>query len=358
MAAQPDRTQYSTLAVVPDASLAEQLPRIEPAAAQAINTFLDVRPRCSFCVNQHTFELSWQASLPLASAIVAEISCGARRIVIALDGLAAIDPLLVGAPFSSLPGPLRNLVFHHRFAAFLSALPPSIAASAELRSVRWEAAEQPSWTCALGFVLRRMPEGPETRGLLGTDAPATLLWLHEQLPAVKRVNDGVQSHLPAPLTIVLGLSTIEAAQLRSLECADVVWIENATFARKGLKVQLHTDRSDRAWQALLTQTALLITGSCEPGTSNESKIGGPSMSAEPATLEVAVVFDLGALQVPVAEIERMQPGKTFELPPEVAEATVNLRVAGKCVAQGTLVAIGKRLGVRIRQVSLKPPASA
>jgi flagellar motor switch/type III secretory pathway protein FliN len=42
----------------------------------------------------------------------------------------------------------------------------------------------------------------------------------------------------------------------------------------------------------------------------------------------------------------------------VATATVSLRVADRCIAEGTLIAIGNRLGVRIGTVLAQREAGA
>ena len=80
------------------------------------------------------------------------------------------------------------------------------------------------------------------------------------------------------------------------------------------------------------------------------------MNATTATLEIPVTFDLGELNVAVDALEHIQPGRLFELPQEVADAIVNLRVSGQLVARGKLVVIGRRIGVRVSDVRLSPDA--
>lgn len=72
--------------------------------------------------------------------------------------------------------------------------------------------------------------------------------------------------------------------------------------------------------------------------------------------EVPVTFDLGELALPLTQIERLQPGALLQLPQDVSDATIQLRVGDSLVAQGVLVAIGKRIGVRITRVYLEESA--
>ena len=82
------------------------------------------------------------------------------------------------------------------------------------------------------------------------------------------------------------------------------------------------------------------------------------MDAQRWQMEVPVTFDLGELHLQVADLERLQPGHIIELPQDVSTATVSLRVADRCIAEGTLIAVGKRLGVRIGTVIAQPAAGA
>lgn len=75
------------------------------------------------------------------------------------------------------------------------------------------------------------------------------------------------------------------------------------------------------------------------------------MQIEIEQLELPITFDLGELSFPISDIELLAPDYVFELPTEAADAIVNLRVHGKLIAQGNLVTVGRRLAVRLTQVS-------
>lgn len=82
------------------------------------------------------------------------------------------------------------------------------------------------------------------------------------------------------------------------------------------------------------------------------------MNDESPALDIPVTFDLGEVAVALRDLERIQPGYLFELPQDAVHATVNLRVSGTLVAEGRLVAIGKRLGVRIALVRTRSVTGA
>jgi type III secretion system YscQ/HrcQ family protein len=63
-------------------------------------------------------------------------------------------------------------------------------------------------------------------------------------------------------------------------------------------------------------------------------------------LPVEVTFDLGSKTFPLAEVNHLAPGFTFELDRSL-ESPVDIRVNGTKIASGELVAIDDRLGVRI-----------
>ena len=81
------------------------------------------------------------------------------------------------------------------------------------------------------------------------------------------------------------------------------------------------------------------------------------MEAQRWQLEVPVTFDLGELHLKTSDLELLQPGHIIELQQDVATAAVSLRVGECVVARGTLVAIGKKLGVRIGTIVASPEAT-
>ena len=62
-------------------------------------------------------------------------------------------------------------------------------------------------------------------------------------------------------------------------------------------------------------------------------------------LPVRLVFELGRLSLPLAELEAIGPGYVFELGRDMRQS-VDIVSAGRRIGQGEIVAIGDALGVR------------
>ncbi len=67
-------------------------------------------------------------------------------------------------------------------------------------------------------------------------------------------------------------------------------------------------------------------------------------------LPLSVEVIVGATELKLAELFAMAPGAVLALDREV-DGPLELRVRGKTVAQGVLVAVGDRFGVRITEVT-------
>jgi flagellar motor switch protein FliN/FliY len=64
---------------------------------------------------------------------------------------------------------------------------------------------------------------------------------------------------------------------------------------------------------------------------------------------IAVVARLGQVEIPVRDLLQMGPGSVIQLDKEVGEP-VDLFLRGTRFANGTLVVVGDRLGVRIKEI--------
>jgi len=267
-----------------------------------------------------------------------------------------------------MPNALRGLAVQRFMARILSYAPSALANTLEVRAILWDGRGLPDWRCRLPFLLRRR-DGTQLTGTLLFESAATLQWLDGVLP-VDATSNAKRLRLATVLRLSLGESKVSSAALQSLEQGDVVWIESASITREGVAIDLTAPAASRSWRCRVRRESLRIVSAAEAGTSAKPKSSAPlqastvsgagvsPMDAQRWQLEVPVTFDLGELQLQVADLERLQPGHIIELPQDVATATVSLRVADRCIAEGTLIAVGKRLGVRIGTVIAEPAAGA
>jgi type III secretion protein Q len=351
-------------------SVSPYLRHIDPASRDSINSWLASHDIVRFRVDNREFELVWSEPFADGLQVGLALAFGGRELLLALDGFAAVDPLLVGEPFANMPVSLRDFIVARVMAQFLALLPAGLADAIDLRAVHWNTSTFPRRDCVVGFTLARFPEGPQTQGILAADCPATLDWLSRQLPAVELHTTGRLSGLPMMMPIFLGTTLLSPAAIRGVEPGDVVWIETGHHRRDGIAATLASPAGVPQWNCRIKRGGLVVVEPCARsaslmaaaspvslgagygGTGVETPFpsSGETMNETRAALEIPVTFDLGQLTVPLRDLEALHPGYLFDLPCEVANATVNLRVSGTLVAEGKLVVIGRRLGVRIATV--------
>lgn len=343
---------------------------IDSATRDAVNEWLTQRGAPVFHMGANVFELNWVENPAIHWHVAVELSVGMHRAVVALDSLAALDPLLVGEPFTLMPAPLRDLALHRLLACALTRV-PALANALELRAMHWDISQLPDWPCRLPFVLRRRGDGTQSTGCLLFQSWQGLKWLHGVLPADAQ-SSRARLNLRVPLRLSLGRSTIAAGALYEARAGDVVWIETGSIARDGIALELHTPAGRCLWRGRVRRQSLRLATvedkSIDTATSStfspehlsvlQGFIGAQPMDAQRWQLDVPVTFDLGELHLKIADLERLQPGHILELQQDVATATVALRLSGRRVAEGTLIAVGKRLGVRIGTITARQESDA
>lgn len=340
-------------------SLAAVLPSVEPSVRDALDNWLRRRMAPVFRVGGSEYEIQWRAVAAPSWQVIVELAVGAHRAWLALDGFAAIDPLMVGEPMTLMPEPLRYLAVQRLIARVLSGAPRALAMAVDVRSVQWNAASNNASACRLMFTITRRADRVQSTGALLFDDSATLQWLDEVLP-VDDASCRARARVSVPLYLRLGQSKLPMNELSELRAADVVWIETASIARDGVAIELVTAEQECVWKGRARRHELRLAAPGVPAAAafkvaTEASTAanlteGRVMSAERWRLDVPVTFELGTLSMQVDQIEQLQPGQIVDLPQEVATATVTLRVAGTPVAEGALIVVGKRLGVRIGRI--------
>ncbi len=328
-------------------TLATHLEQVRPAVRDALNTWLAQRRTTGFKLGEAAFSLSW-TTVPKRLQTGVELSFGADRVMLAVDSFAALDPLLIGGPFHHAPSTVRKLVIERLAAEFIVRLPPELAESADLTTVHWSHRTLPDWECRLGFALLRTGADTVSRGLLATETPEVLLRLHRLLPAGDAIEGHAPRGVPVPLHVRLGTTYLGRACVADLAPGDVVWIEDGRITAAGLAATLTSADGSRHWPCLAKHRVVRLV---ETATTTLPASGDAVMPTDTRTLELPVTFDLADVRLPLGELDSLQPGSLLELPNEAVDADVRLRIAGSLFARGKLVVIGRRLGVRITEVT-------
>ena len=78
-----------------------------------------------------------------------------------------------------------------------------------------------------------------------------------------------------------------------------------------------------------------------------SEAASPAAEDAIGKLPMCVDFVLGELSIPFADLASLAPGYVFQVAEEIDNAQVRIRVNGRAIGRGRLVAIGDTLGVEI-----------
>jgi type III secretion system YscQ/HrcQ family protein len=345
-----------------DEPLTSHLQRSEPALVAVVNRWIERRHGATTRVGAREFVCEWQpasAVLPTpAAGLTLHLASQQHRAQLWLADLAAIDARLVGEPFTALPAPVKDLVVQRVLADFVAALPASLSTTLELQSLQWGAA--PPRAQAIAFILTR--DGVQTQGLLGAETIDTLRWLDETLPLGELPPPPApRTDLPLAATLHLGRVMAPARLLRALRDGDALRLGRGGITRDGIVATLRVAQPAHQWPCRLRRssaTLLTADNSAALTLDYHPQEQTPMTAPQALDFEVPIDVELAPLSLTLAQIERLLPGQSLELPQDVSDAAVTLRVHGKPIAQGRLIVIGRALGVRVEQVFADGAAAA
>lgn len=289
---------------------------------------------------------------------------------------------LLGTPGEgeALPALLRQALMADALQAAVAAV-----AGAQTDAFAWQpgAAAFPSNAQCFGFELTRSEDPARTtapvaparlRGVLQLDQPERLA----ALPA--RADTGGDAaraawleRLRVPLAVRIGTTHIAVGEMRDVQPGDIVSIESWQSQAGALVVQCTTGQRGLSWTALAegrritvqapqgTARAADMTSKdgahMDPREQRDERNGAqddiPHPDAERASLsrldnlEVTLRFEVGDVDIALAELRTVRPGYVFELPQPLKQSEVRIVANGRMIGTGTLIAVGNRLGVRV-----------
>jgi type III secretion protein Q len=153
------------------------------------------------------------------------------------------------------------------------------------------------------------------------------------------------ARLPIGLSIEVGSLRLTLGTLRQLGRGDVLLSDDnypvggACIVMEGRR--LTGRKVDRGFQIVGT-----AAGHNEGLTSMDDVQDAPEEQTTLDQLAVRIIFEIGRLELPLGEIQKMQPGYVLELD-RPATLAVDLTVRGQTIGKGELVEIDNTLGVRI-----------
>jgi type III secretion system YscQ/HrcQ family protein len=217
---------------------------------------------------------------------------------------------------------------------------------------------------AIWFTLPALPGA----NMVGIVAPQTLAL--PKLPAAPWSGSD-QLRLRLPLIVAdVGLTLAELSELREGDLVVLAGLAPKDVARVHLAVSPGTAiigqvdgrklTLERLGKSMSTTDAATGAKPASPPKAGAEPAAGPNQGKEPAeplvptdsieALPLKVVFDLGDVELTVAELRGLVPGQTIDLAREPGSA-VRITVNGARIGAGEIVEIDGRLGVRITELA-------
>ncbi|MBS7458767.1 type III secretion system cytoplasmic ring protein SctQ [Coralloluteibacterium stylophorae] len=332
------------------AAAVDRLPRLAPAQAAALRALFSAPRRHAARDADGAGTLQFGPPLGLSAPWeTVELQAGTTTLLLRVlrDGHA---DEVAGRSWSDFRDRDRLLAWSLAHAGLVELL--SGALGAELLPVAIGAAEAfdgaGTW---LGFVAGSGP-ARESSGLVRVPDP----WV-ERLAvdaAALPIETARWRALPAPVRLQLRGPALAPADWSRLRPGDVVVLgDRAAAVREARAVpacggpEWAVALLDSGWRALRhiddTRRERTMDDSTAPGAGSTAAGGQDAAPAVPVQLG----FDLGQVELTLAEVAGLQPGYVFDLPVHLENARVAIRANGRRVAEGELVVVGETLGVRL-----------
>lgn len=256
----------------------------------------------------------------------------------ALDSLAGIDGRLSGPSLDTLPAALQQLVLSHCAEACLDAFSSGPLAGMALIEIHWHDMPVPV-DGEFAFSVRR----PGVRG-------GSVGWITVRRDAARRkLLAALVSQnwtLPPALALVdvtlqMGSVGLLPHELDALEPGDVVWIDDAELAPAGLRVHVHASPDEAARPAWIKRSELRLDGAPQGRVRSRAEDGDGAESHD---------ADLLAVTSPPLVLSRHwllggAPMQRLDRPAQAVPWFIGRN--GNAVAEGALVLVGRRVGLRI-----------
>jgi type III secretion protein Q len=333
------------------------LPAISSAGADSLNAFYRSRPVLAFPLAGHTATITtlWPRTRDdIVEACRVEITTdGApgtlivpRSLLRALVG--ALDP---DQGVDHLDPRHFALVLELALGSALSALEKGLGWRLAIGSVG-TSSDAANDTASLAFKIVVDGLGSFSGELLL--APVYAIGLAQFLD---RCAGGVvpEVELPVPVSVRVAAVTCSVGEIAKLLPGHVVMADHrcqgARMAVAVVAEHMAAPVDLTAAGAQLTAPPVRVRGSIWEW-SMES--GGDRAQADVQTTDlddipVKLIFELGRVELSLAEVRRLAPGALIPLP-QVVEESVDISANGRRVGRGSLVRIGNNLGVRITRL--------
>jgi type III secretion protein Q len=200
-------------------------------------------------------------------------------------------------------------------------------------------------------------------GLPTIDASIEFFVDRQIVPAIASVlgdlaapNSGMEQ-LPIPVRIDVGGADLTVAELRSLRPGDVILTDRdsnragATVAVVAERVRWNTERTASGFRVV----SRLVGVRTDPAgvwfmQQPTDALQRPAVEeADLEQLPIRVVFEVGRLDMTLAEVRRLAPGYVLSLA-KPSDTAVDIVANGRKIGHGSLLKIGDSIGVRVERL--------
>ena len=292
--------------------------------------------------------------VPIEDPLAFEIAVGAVPVRLSLPAnlvhrlLAMVDPAAPAATGAAIAILLEL------------ALEPSLAALEKLLPKRGSSAMDPGpagqglhdGEIQLGFMC--CDEDGRFAASLALNPPAQAVLL-----SLLETNTARAPRLPVSLMLSIrtGAADLHAKDIRVLQCGDVIVPWEGDLAGNVTCVaadHLCWSGTSRNGQVTLTTAAALLPRAGKEGFGmNAAAKNGQGEALADASLDelpVRVVFEVGRVELTLADLSAMLPGYIIPLGRE-AGSPVDILANGRRIGQGEVVAVGDSLGIRVLRLA-------
>jgi type III secretion protein Q len=343
------------------------LPAISPAEVASINAFYRPRPALAFSVAGRAAALT--ASWPPAP----DDGLGRFRIDIAVDdtpGVLILSRSLVEAIIAGLdpnqglehlrPAHLA-LLLELAFADALQTLEASLGSRLAIEAVNTVDGRGKGGAVSLAFDLAVDGLGASFGELLlHPRLAAKLTRLLDRRAAAARTSvplpQSAELTVPFPVCIRVAATTCSVGEIAALSPGDVVMADSCC---RPAQTAVAVVGEHLVAPVALAPTGVRITASLTriQGSSwewsMENGSGRPQADSTQQTslddIPVKLVFELGRVEMSLAEVRQLGPGALIALAQPIEES-VDISANGRRIGRGSLVQIGSNVGVRIMRL--------
>jgi type III secretion protein Q len=330
---------------------------------------------CVLGASAFTFHWDIGATTPWQPALRVRLAVGQAKVQIALDSIA---PLFGGMalPLDELPGVALRTLAAQAAQEAIAAIEAASGAAVAIDEVE-RCDEASGAAVGLPFFLEDRATGVRVRGTLSEDATALAASLCARWPQARATIERV----PLRCRFVAGHLRLTFREIQGISTGDLLLINRAAQTTEGIGIALTVAgsaltlmrgqaRGDTVqimddtgfeegmaetiepptWSDERTGDAARATGDARTHAAAGDPEQGDPAAGEPDpfdSIELPLAFELGEQTLTLGDLGSIAPGYVFRLPQTVSETSIAIRLNGRVVGNGQLVALGDALGVRV-----------